>query len=98
VNNAWLFAGPRALLPVVHFDNMNAQPELNTLTTEHLARIEEQIRLRLTGRVRDLHLVVLERGLVLRGQSHTYYAKQLAQQVVMATTELPIWANEIEVS
>jgi len=33
----------------------------------------------------------------LRGQVHTYYAKQLAQHAVMETTGLPILANEIEV-
>jgi hypothetical protein len=50
------------------------------------------------GRVRDLRLVVTDKGVVLRGTAGTYYAKQLAQHVVMGATGLPILANEIEVS
>jgi hypothetical protein len=72
--------------------------ELQTETRELLARIEEHIRRRVTGRVQGLQLEVRERGLVLRGRALTYYAKQLAQQAVMEITELPIRANEIEVS
>jgi hypothetical protein len=37
-------------------------------------------------------------GVILRGHSQTYYAKQLAQQAVMEATRLRILANEIEVS
>jgi hypothetical protein len=64
---------------------------------ETLAGIEERIRRRLTRLVRDFQLVLLEHGLVLRGQAQTYYAKQLAQHAVMEETVLPIQANEIEV-
>jgi hypothetical protein len=77
---------------------MNQQPEKATLTRETLVHIEEQVRCRLTGRVRDFQLLVRDRGLVLRGHTHTYYAKQLAQHAVMETTNSPIQANEIEVS
>jgi hypothetical protein len=77
---------------------MREQLEPHTLTREQLARIEEHIRCRLSGRVRDLQLAVRDHGLVLRGHAHTYYAKQLAQQAVMEATNLPIRANEIEVS
>jgi hypothetical protein len=35
--------------------------------------------------------------LVLQGQAHTYYAKQLAQHALLEATRLPIRANEIEV-
>jgi len=42
--------------------------------------------------------MVKESGLVLRGRSSTYYAKQMAQQVAMEMTGMPILANEIEVS
>lgn len=62
-----------------------------------LASIEEHVRCRLTGRVRDLQIVLRDHGLVLQGHAHTYYAKQLAQQAVMESTNLPIRANEIEV-
>ncbi len=67
------------------------------MTHESLNRIEEQIRRQLTGRVRDLRIVLHRRKLILRGRSHTYYAKQLAQQAVMEAFTLPLEANEIEV-
>jgi hypothetical protein len=76
---------------------MNEQQATDNMTRESLVRIEEQIRRRLSGRVRDFQLVVRDRGLVLRGRSRTYYAKQLAQHAVMETTSLPIRANQIEV-
>jgi hypothetical protein len=63
-----------------------------------LDRLETHVQSCLSGRVRDFHVQVLDRGLVLRGQTHTYYAKQLAQQAVMQATTWPILANEIEVS
>lgn len=62
-----------------------------------LGQLEEHVRCRLGGRVRDLQLMGQANGVVLRGHCHTYYAKQLAQHAVMETTELPILANEIEV-
>lgn len=65
---------------------------------ENLERISQQIQLRLSGRVRNFHLVVCDDGLVLRGHAPTYYAKQLALQAVWEITSLPIRANEIEVS
>ncbi len=77
---------------------MIQQPEADTPTLEGLARIEETVRCRLFGRVRDFRLIVRDRGLVLRGQACSYYAKQLAQHAVMQTTRLPIRANDIEVS
>jgi hypothetical protein len=76
---------------------MKEQLKALGVTPEQLARIEEHVRCRLTGRVRELQLLVCEDGLVLRGHAHTYHAKQLTQQAVMETTNLPIRANEIEV-
>jgi len=78
--------------------NHSDDPKIIDLPTpECLAQIQEQIQRRLWGRVRDFQLVVHEEGLVLRGYARTYYVKQIAQHVVMETTNLPIWANEIEV-
>ena len=79
---------------------MNPQPD--ALTRDHplaadLAALEEHVRCRLAGRLRDLQLVVTDQGLVLRGHAPTYYAKQLAQQAVLAASRTPIVANEIEV-
>jgi len=63
-----------------------------------LTVLEEQVLARLNGRVRDFRLVMNQDGLVLRGQTQTYYAKQLAQHAVMDIANLPICANEIEVT
>ena len=71
-----------------------AEPEIS----ETLARIEEHVRSRLTGLVRDFQLVFRDNGLVLRGHVHTYYAKQLTQHAVMEASSLPIRANEMEVA
>jgi len=60
-------------------------------------QLEEAVRRRINGRLRRFQLVVTENGLVLRGRAPSYYAKQLAQQAVMAETDFPIFANEIEV-
>ena len=77
---------------------MNEQLHTGNATREQLARIEEHVRCRLLGSVRDFQLVLRDDGLVLRGHVHTYYTKQLAQHAVLEMTELPIWDNEIEVS
>lgn len=58
---------------------------------------EEALQRRLVGRVRDLHVEFHGQGLVLRGWSRTYYAKQLAQHAAMEVTGLQILANEIVV-
>jgi hypothetical protein len=77
---------------------MNQQAKTDTATDENLARIAEHVRRRLTGLLRDFQLVVRDKGLVLRGHVHTYYAMQLAQHAVMEASNLPIRANEMEVS
>jgi len=60
--------------------------------------LENHVQGQLNGRVRGVRLVVHDGGLILRGRARTYYAKQLAQHLVMTGTRLPIIANEIEVS
>lgn len=59
--------------------------------------IATRLQAELRGRVFDLQLTACERGVILRGQSRTYHAKQLAQHLVMATFRFPIAANEIVV-
>jgi hypothetical protein len=66
-------------------------------TTELVERIESTVQHRHGGWVRDFHVVVIDQGLVLRGRTHTYYAKQLVQHTVMKIGGLPILANRIEV-
>lgn len=67
-------------------------------TAEDVALLEGQVQCRVCGQIRNLQLLIRENGLVLRGQARTYYAKQLAQHAAMSATELPILANEIQVS
>jgi hypothetical protein len=62
-----------------------------------LDHLENRVQARLSGRIRDLRLLLHDAGIVLRGVARTYHAKQLAQHAVMAETQLPIMANEIEV-
>jgi hypothetical protein len=76
---------------------MNEQAQTDTATRETLVLIEERVRYRLIGLLRDFQLVFRDKGLVLRGHVHTYYAKQLAQHAVMEASSLPIRGNEIEV-
>jgi hypothetical protein len=76
---------------------MNEHAENDAGPRETLARIEEHVRSRLAGLLWDFRLVFRDNGLVLRGRAHTYYAKQLAQHVVMEASSLPIHTNELEV-
>ena len=64
---------------------------------EAVNELETLLQGRLGNRVYDLHLDVRAGGLVLVGHTHSYYAKQLAQQALLAITCLPVQANEIEV-
>jgi hypothetical protein len=63
-----------------------------------LQALEARLRSRLVGRVGGLRLVLAGRGVILQGYARTYYAKQLAQHAVMAATDLPLLANEIQVA
>lgn len=79
--------------------NIPAENEKNVdpATEEWATELEAHIQCRLSGQVRDFQLLVTVEGIVLRGHTHTYHAKQLAELVVMEATRLPILANEIEV-
>ena len=66
-------------------------------TDDDLSDLESQLRIRLNGRIRQLRLIWRDNGLVLRGQSQTYYAKQLAQVELMNNFHISIRANEIDV-
>jgi hypothetical protein len=71
--------------------------EFDCRTISNVDQLQAHLQSRLLGKVRSLQLILQDQGLILRGQSHTYYAKQLAQHAVMEAAELPILANEIEV-
>ncbi len=67
------------------------------MTEPSVEQLEALVQRRLQGRVRDLRLLVGDQGLILQGQTSTYYAKQLAQHAAIDITGLAILANEIEV-
>jgi len=75
-----------------------SRPTIDITTANGIAELEIHIQCQLSGQVRDFQLRVKDKGLILRGHAHTYYAKQLAQHAVMDATSVPILANEIEVS
>jgi hypothetical protein len=79
---------------------MDARPapwEFDARTVSAVDQLQSHLQSRLLGKVREFELVLKDRGLILRGHSSTYYAKQLAQHAVMEAADLPIVANEIEV-
>jgi hypothetical protein len=63
-----------------------------------LDTLVNHVHSRLGGRIREFGLRLHDGGVVLSGCTHTYYAKQLAQECVMEVTDLPILANDIEVN
>jgi hypothetical protein len=60
--------------------------------------LEGLLKRRLGNRIRELRLIFQQSGLILRGRTETYYAKQIAQHVAMEHAGVPILANEIEVN
>jgi len=68
------------------------------LAEEEVEKLELHLQTQLNGRVRDLRVEACEGGLIIRGHAMTYYAKQLAQHIVMETTSTPIVANDIKVA
>jgi hypothetical protein len=59
--------------------------------------VADRLQHQLSQRFRGLHVDVHNAGLVLKGRVRTYYAKRVAQHLVMQLTELPILANKTEV-
>jgi len=74
------------------------EPCIDLTSVNGATELETHVQCRLGGQIREFQLVVEDKGLILRGHAHTYYAKQLAQHAVIESTGLPILANEIEVS
>jgi hypothetical protein len=62
-----------------------------------IEQLEALLKERLRGRVHGLRVLARGYGLVLCGESDSFYGKQLAQHVVMKATSLPIVANDIQV-
>lgn len=72
-------------------------PATDPVPAEILEQLELLVQSRLQGRIHGFRLLPRGDGVVLQGRVHTYYAKQLAQTEVMAVSDYPIVANEIEV-
>jgi len=69
----------------------------DTAAPTEIEQLEVLLKERLRGRVHGIQVLLRGDGIVLCGQSDSFYAKQLAQHVVMAASCLPIVANSIEV-
>lgn len=69
----------------------------NEMAELSVAELERVVTSRLTGRVAGFQLILESRGLVLRGTARTFYAKQMAQHLVMELSAVPIVTNGIEV-
>ncbi len=63
-----------------------------------ISEICHSVQARLRGQLRNFEVLVDRDGLILKGRTGTFYAKQLAQHAVMKASGLPILANEIEVA
>jgi type IV secretory pathway TrbF-like protein len=74
----------------VPFTSENTDPE-------GLQDLKYQVQSRVGGLVREVRLLRIDSGLVLRGWSRTYYGKQLAQTALFEVTTLALAANEIDV-
>jgi hypothetical protein len=72
--------------------------KLESAGHRELDQLENHLKHQLGGRVRDLRVLLRPAGIVLQGRTETYHAKQLVQHAVMEATEVPISANDIEVS
>lgn len=60
-------------------------------------QVEATLRQLLGRRVRDLRVLIDQETVVLRGQTTTFYGKQLALHLARQAIGLPVTANEIEV-
>jgi len=79
---------------------MNERPstQLRARRYRDLAdRVAARVHHLMSGRVSDFRVHIDKRGLVLRGRTRTYHAKQLVRQAAMEVTGMPILADEVEV-
>jgi osmotically-inducible protein OsmY len=69
----------------------------NSAPTVSTEQVEALLIQKLRGRVWNIRLLVEDGCVTLLGEARTYYAKQMAQHVVMEIVRLPIRANQIQV-
>lgn len=63
-----------------------------------ICSIASNVQSSLRSKVSNFAILLKEEGLVILGQTDTYYAKQLAQHAVMHATDIPIKENRIRVT
>lgn len=68
-----------------------------SITEGFIDQLVARLQCRLGRQLRDFHVQVQKNGLVLQGRASTYYAKQIAQQVAIEMSSLPVFANDIDV-
>jgi hypothetical protein len=71
------------------------EPSSFTENSQNTAQLEQNLRCRLGHRIFDLRLWSEAHGLVLSGCSHSYYDKQMAQQIVKELSGLVVADNRI---
>jgi hypothetical protein len=71
--------------------------KLDLRTADGIAEMEMRVLCSLDGDIRNFHVALEQKGLVLRGQARTYHARQFAHDLVLEASDLPILDNEIEV-
>ena len=72
-------------------------PSTNHETNASIIELEAHVQGRTGKQLGNFRLIMQNEGLILKGHSLSYYAKQLAQHAVMEVTGIPIVSNEIEV-
>jgi osmotically-inducible protein OsmY len=68
---------------------------VNPVVPGLISVLEAHVKHQLGGRVSHFQVLFDGKSLVLRGQTRSQYARQLAQQAVMEITDLTIVANEM---
>lgn len=59
--------------------------------------VESRVQHLFAGRVRDFRVLIRDQGLVLKGRTRTYHARQLVRQAAIEAAGMPIVADELEV-
>jgi hypothetical protein len=74
------------------------QPMSHTITAVELGRVQELLRNQLRSQVRDVCIVLHEGNkVVLQGVARSYYAKQMAQHLLLGAVGTMTLVNEIAV-
>ena len=70
---------------------------LSTNRSEHLEELETIVTTKLAGHVSQFQLIESVEGLTLRGSCKSFYAKQMAQELLMQIGGFQVLVNELEV-